>query len=132
MCHFNVSNFEVIYPLGVDGITTLRSDLAVLKDAGIGGGLEVDGATALHNTAVAGTLEVTGITTLAALSVGVTKLTGELDMTSDLKVNADKFVVTASNGNTAVAGTLDVALATTLAALSADATSLKSTLGVAG
>jgi fibronectin-binding autotransporter adhesin len=69
---------EMSATLGVDGDTRLRSDLAVLKDASIGGDLDVEGATALHNTAVAGTLEVTGITTLAALSVGVTTLTGEI------------------------------------------------------
>jgi hypothetical protein len=111
---------EMSATLGVDGSTTLRSDLAVLKDAGIGGGLEVDGATALHDTAVAGTLAVTDATALSST----------LGVTGDVTVGTSKFTVVASSGNTGVAGKLAVAGITTLAEdlrLSEDAAALTHT-----
>jgi len=93
-------------------------NIGVLKDAAIGGGLEVDGATALHNTAVAGTLAVTSATTLSS-TLGVT---GATTLSSTLGVTGATTLSSA-----ALSTTLNVTGATTLtsAALSGDITMTK-------
>lgn len=77
----------------------------------------------------------TGLAGLSSLGVsGNTTITGTLTLGSDLAINTNKFVVTATSGNTAVGGTLGVTGATTLSSTLGvtGAATLSSTLGVTG
>jgi hypothetical protein len=119
--------------LGVDGNTTLRANLAVLKDAAVGGGLQVHGATTLHdNTYVAGTLAVTGATTLSSTLYvsGATNLSTTLDVSGAATLSTTLDV----SGATTLSTTLDVTGATSLASSLhvTGAANLSSTLDVSG
>jgi hypothetical protein len=59
---------------------------------------------------------------------------GDFDLTSDFRINANKFVVTATTGNTSIAGTLGVTAATTLSSTLAVTgnTTVGGTLGISG
>ena len=108
-------NTDIEGTLDVLGDVKVNTDKVVITAASgntdIAGTLDVTGATTLDST-----LGVTGASTLSStLDVtGASTLSSTLDVAGDLKVNTDKFVVTASSGNTDIAGTLDVTGATTL------------------
>lgn len=136
-------NTAIAGTLGVTGNTTIGSNKVVITassgNTAIAGTLSTVGNVAIGttgynkftvagttgNTAIAGTLAVTGATTQTGkltcadtVAAAVVTTSGQMLSTGDLKVNTNKFVVTASNGNTAIAGTLN---STGLATLSAGA-----------
>lgn len=68
----------------------------------------VDGAVVATTVSSTSDLKVNTDKFVVTASSGNTAVAGTLASTGDLKVNTNKFVVTASSGNTTIAGTLNL------------------------